>query len=132
MKVRFWGTRGSFAKPGPQTVKYGGNTSCVEIVSDSGTRIVIDCGTGAHELGQLLASEGKSAWGHMLISHTHWDHIQGIPFFAPFFVPGNEWDIYAPQGFGDALRDTLAGQMEYAYFPVTIDAFGATVRYNNL
>jgi len=132
MKVKFWGTRGSFAKPGPQTVRYGGNTSCVEIVSDLGTRIVIDCGTGAHELGQSIAREGVPVRGHMLISHTHWDHIQGFPFFAPFFIPGNEWDIYAPQGFGETLRDTLSGQMEYTYFPVTLEAFAATLRYNNL
>ncbi len=132
MQVRFWGTRGSLAKPGPATVRYGGNTSCVEVRSARGTRLVIDCGTGGHELGQAIMREGGPSRGHMLISHTHWDHIQGIPFFAPFFVPGHEWDIYAPQGFGESLRDTLAGQMEYTYFPVTPEAFGAAVRYNNL
>jgi phosphoribosyl 1,2-cyclic phosphodiesterase/CheY-like chemotaxis protein len=68
----------------------------------------------------------------MLISHTHWDHIQGIPFFTPFFIPGNEWDIYAPQGFGETLKATLAGQMEYPYFPITPDAFGAAIRYHNV
>ncbi|MFC4296235.1 GAF domain-containing protein [Novosphingobium tardum] len=132
MKVRFWGTRGSFAKPGPTTVRYGGNTSCVEVVTDAGTRIVIDCGTGGHGLGQAILAEDEPSKGHMLISHTHWDHIQGIPFFAPFFVPGHEWDLYAPQGFGESLRETLAGQMEYTYFPVTPEAFGASVRYHNL
>ena len=132
MQVRFWGTRGSLAKPGPRTVRYGGNTSCVEIRTAAGTRLVIDCGTGGHELGQAIMREGKPSRGHMLISHTHWDHIQGIPFFTPFFVPGHEWDLYAPQGFSESLKDTLAGQMEYTYFPVTPEAFGATVRYNNL
>lgn len=132
MQVRFWGTRGSLAKPGPNTVRYGGNTSCVEVTSAAGTRIAIDCGTGGHELGQSIMREGKPSRGHMLISHTHWDHIQGIPFFTPFFVPGHEWDIYAPQGFGESLKETLAGQMEYTYFPVTPEAFGAKVRYNNL
>lgn len=132
MQVRFWGTRGSLAKPGPSTVRYGGNTSCVEILTAAGTRLVIDCGTGGHELGQAILREGKPSRGHMLISHTHWDHIQGIPFFTPFFVPGHEWDIYAPQGFGESLKETLAGQMEYTYFPVTPEAFGAAVRYNNL
>ena len=83
MKVRFWGTRGSLAKPGPATVRYGGNTSCVEIVSAGGTRLVIDCGTGGHELGQKLLREGQAKRGHLLISHTHWDHIQGLPFFTP-------------------------------------------------
>jgi phosphoribosyl 1,2-cyclic phosphodiesterase/DNA-binding response OmpR family regulator len=132
MQVRFWGTRGSLAKPGPSTVRYGGNTSCVQVTTSSGTLIVIDCGTGGHELGAHLAKAGKPIRGHMLISHTHWDHIQGIPFFAPFFMPGNKWDLYAPQGFGDSLRDTLAGQMEYTYFPVTPDAFAAEMKYNSL
>ena len=132
MKIRFWGTRGSLAKPGPKTVRFGGNTSCVEVQSAAGTRLVIDCGTGAHELGQAIMREGGASRGHVLISHTHWDHIQGIPFFAPLFVPGNSWDIYAPQGFGESLKETLAGQMEYTYFPVTPEAFGANVRYHNL
>ncbi len=133
MQVRFWGTRGSMAKPGPDTVRYGGNTSCVQVTSDSGTLLVIDCGTGAHGLGQMLMKEGpKPTRGHVLISHTHWDHIQGIPFFAPFFIPGNKWDFYAPKGFGESLRETLAGQMEYTYFPITPEAFGAELNYNNL
>ena len=132
MQVQFWGTRGSIAKPGPDTVRYGGNTSCVQVTSAAGTNLVIDCGTGAHALGQALMAAGGPIKGHVLISHTHWDHIQGIPFFTPFFVPGNEWDFYAPTGFGESLRETLAGQMEYTYFPITPEAFGATIRYNNL
>jgi phosphoribosyl 1,2-cyclic phosphodiesterase len=104
----------------------------VEVRSAAGTRLIIDCGTGAHELGQAIMREGGPSRGHVLISHTHWDHIQGIPFFAPFFVPGNSWDLYAPQGFGESLKDTLAGQMEYTYFPVSTEAFGAAVRYHNL
>lgn len=132
MQVRFWGTRGSLAKPGPSTVRYGGNTSCVEVISAGGTRLVIDCGTGGHDLAQAILREGRPSRGHMLISHTHWDHIQGIPFFTPFFVPGHEWDLYAPQGFDESLREALAGQMEYTYFPVTLDAFGGKVRYHDL
>src|SRR5205809_8111900 len=106
MRVRFWGTRGSIAKPGPTTLRYGGNTSCVQVESDSGTLVAVDCGTGAHGLGQQLLSEGKNH-GHLLISHSHWDHIQGFPFFAPVFIPGNEWDIYAhgaAGGLGVILR----------------------------
>ena len=133
MQVRFWGTRGSFAKPGPSTVRYGGNTSCVEVRTKGGTLLVLDCGTGAHELGQhLQRTAAGPIKGNLLISHTHWDHIQGIPFFAPFFVPGNEWDVYAPQGFGETLRTTLAGQMEYTYFPITPEAFGAKIQYHNV
>jgi len=70
--------------------------------------------------------------GHILITHTHWDHIQGIPFFDPLFVPGNEWDIYAPRGLGSSLRESLAGQMQYTYFPVTLEELGAAIRYHDL
>ena len=132
MHIRFWGTRGSLAKPGPTTVRYGGNTACVEVRTADGTLIVLDCGTGAHELGQALSTRGpQPVRGHLLITHTHWDHIQGFPFFTPLFVPGNIWDIYAPGG-GKRLEETLAGQMEYAYFPVTLDQLGATIRYHDL
>jgi phosphoribosyl 1,2-cyclic phosphodiesterase len=132
MRVTFWGTRGSMAKAGPSTVRYGGNTSCVEVRSDSGTLVVIDCGTGLHGLGAKLMAGGASVRGHVLIGHTHWDHIQGFPFFTPLFVPGNEWDVYAPRGFGASLRDSLAGQMHHRYFPVGLDALGATIRYHDL
>jgi phosphoribosyl 1,2-cyclic phosphodiesterase/CheY-like chemotaxis protein len=132
MHVRFFGTRGSIATPGRQTLRYGGNTSCVEVTTKSGTLIVLDMGTGAAVLGRELVARGEPSRGHILISHTHWDHIQGLPFFAPLFVPGSEWDIYAPRGFGQTLRDTLAGQMQYTYFPVSLEQLGATIRYHEL
>jgi phosphoribosyl 1,2-cyclic phosphodiesterase/DNA-binding response OmpR family regulator len=133
MRLQFWGTRGSLAKPGPSTIRYGGNTSCVEMRSSRGTLIIIDCGTGAYALGQsLLAANPKGIRGHILISHTHWDHIQGLPFFAPLFVPGNEWDVYGPVGLDESMREALSGQMQYTYFPVTMEQFGATVRYHDL
>ena len=133
LRLRFWGTRGSLARPGPATVRYGGNTSCVEVRAADGTLIVLDCGRGAHDLGRsLVASEERRLRGHLLITHTHWDHIQGFPFFAPLFVAGHEWDVYAPQGLGQRLGETLAGQMEYAYFPITLAQLAATVRYHEL
>lgn len=133
MYVRFWGTRGSLPKPGFDTLRFGGNTSCVEVRTAADTLVIIDCGSGLHGLGQTLAAAGKpDLKGHILISHTHWDHIQGIPFFAPFFFPGNEWDIYAPKGLGQSVHDTLARQMQYAYFPVRLDQMGAKIRYHEL
>src|SRR5262245_2564992 len=133
MHIRFWGTRGSLPKPGPTTLRYGGNTSCVEVRTAGGTLIVLDCGSGAHDLGQALLAEASGPLhGHLLITHTHWDHIQGFPFFAPLFVPSHVWDIYGPGGLGGSLQETLARQMEYAYFPITLGQLGATVRYHDL
>ena len=132
MRIRFWGTRGSIAKPGPSTVRYGGNTSCVEVRADD-TLIVLDCGTGAHELGQqIVAANPEPVRGHLLISHTHWDHIQGFPFFAPLFRAGSEWDIYAPRQRGRSLQEILAAQMQYTYFPVPLGDLTATIRYHEL
>jgi len=131
MKVRFWGTRGSIAKPGPTTARYGGNTSCIEVRSSRGTLVVIDCGTGSHGLGQALVAEGVTR-GCLLIGHTHWDHIQGLPFFAPLFDPTNEWDVCGPKGLSGSLRETLSGQMESTYFPVALESLGATIRYWDL
>jgi ribonuclease BN (tRNA processing enzyme) len=132
MRVRFFGTRGSIATPGPHTLRYGGNTSCTEVQSSAGTLVILDMGTGATVLGRELMARGEPSRGHILISHTHWDHIQGIPFFAPLFVPGFEWDIYGPRGLHQGLRQTLAGQMQSTYFPVTLEQLGATIRYREL
>ena len=133
MRIDFWGTRGSIARPGPTTVRYGGNTSCVSIRAGDGTFLILDCGTGLFSLSQaLMASSKGPIRGHIFIGHTHWDHIQGLPFFAPLFVAGNEFDIYAPCGFGPQLRETLAGQMQHKYFPVALAQLGATIRYHDL
>src|SRR5258706_16373560 len=97
MRIRFWGTRGSIAKPGPSTVRYGGNTSWVEVRGED-PLIVLDCGTGAHELGQqIIAANPEPLRGHMLLSQTHRAHIQGFPFFAPPFRPRSGGDVYAPR-----------------------------------
>jgi ribonuclease BN (tRNA processing enzyme)/DNA-binding response OmpR family regulator len=114
-------------------VRYGGHTSCVEVRWADEALIVLDCGTGAHGLGQSLLKSARSPRpGHMLIGHTHWDHIQGFPFFAPLYVPDNEWHIYGPRGAELSLRQTLAGQMQYTYFPVTFEQLGATIHYHDL
>ena len=133
MRIQFWGTRGSIATPGPSTSRYGGNTSCIEVRSARGTLVVIDCGTGAHSLARkLISGDANQLRGNILISHTHWDHIQGIPFFDPLYVRGSEWDVYGPKGLRESLRDALAGQMQYIYFPVSLDQCGANIRYHDL
>jgi len=99
MRVRFWGTRGSIATPGPGTNYFGGNTSCVELANANGDLLVFDCGTGAHRLAAALMAQGKRAiTASILLGHTHWDHIQGFPFFSPAFVKGNSVAIYGPEG----------------------------------
>ncbi|MCD6045147.1 MAG: metal-dependent hydrolase, beta-lactamase superfamily [Gammaproteobacteria bacterium] len=133
MQVKFWGTRGSIPVPGESTARYGGNTSCVEVRSAAGTTVIIDCGTGLRVLGQeWVSAKEKPKHAYILLSHTHWDHIQGLPFFLPLFMSGYEWDVYGPKGLSCSIKDTLSGQMQYSYFPVGMGHFTAVVRYHDL
>ncbi len=120
-RIRFWGVRGSIPTPGQATVIYGGNTSCVEVRA-SGEIIVLDAGTGIRALGLALAREfqGVALNLTVLISHTHWDHIQGFPFFVPAYAPQNRLRILGYEGARDGLATTLAGQMESPYFPIAL------------
>lgn len=133
MRIRFWGTRGSIATPGPQTNRFGGNTSCVEVETHDGQRFIFDCGTGARLLGMWMMERApKPIQANILISHTHWDHIQGFPFFAPAFVPGGHITVCGPDNSHNSLPETLAGQMEYTYFPVKLEDLGARIEYKDL
>lgn len=133
MRVRFWGTRGSIATPGPGTTHFGGNTSCVEITTDLGDLLVMDCGTGAHPLAAaLMAHAKKPINANILLGHTHWDHIQGFPFFSPAFVKGNTVAIHGPEGSHGSLHKVLAGQMEFTYFPVELNQLPAAITYHDL
>ena len=133
MVLRFWGTRGSIATPGPSTNVFGGNTSCVEVVTSKGRRFIFDCGTGARPLGaHLMAHAAKPIEGTILLSHTHWDHIQGFPFFTPLFVPGNRFTVCGPKGANASLPEVLSGQMEYTYFPVELAQLGAQIEYRDI
>ena len=133
MKVRFWGTRGSIATPGPGTNHFGGNTSCVELTTANGDLLIFDCGTGAHRLAADLMARGKHPINaNILLGHTHWDHIQGFPFFSPAFIKGNTAAIYGPEGCRGSLHDVLAGQMEFTYFPVELNQLPATITYHEL
>ena len=133
MRVRFWGTRGSIATPGPGTVRFGGNTSCVEVTTNAGATFILDCGTGARALGAAMMARGSgSITATILLSHTHWDHIQGFPFFVPLFVAGNRITVCGPEGSAGSLREVLSGQMEFTYFPVEIGQLPATISFLEL
>ena len=129
MKIRFWGVRGSIPAPGPDTIRYGGNTACVSVHGRSGGLVIIDMGTGLMHLGNALmagpfgAGRGTAT---ILLSHAHWDHIQGLGFFAPVFVPGNAFTVYGPGGSSDVLEDILEGQMDPNFSPLqTLKNFSA-------
>jgi CheY-like chemotaxis protein len=133
MRVRFWGTRGSIATPGPGTTHFGGNTSCVEVTTASGALFILDCGTGVYGLAaSLLKRAEQPVVANVLLGHTHWDHIQGFPFFTPAFVPGNSVAVHGPEGSGGSLRKVLAGQMEYTYFPIELEQLPAAISYHEL
>jgi CheY-like chemotaxis protein len=132
MRIRFWGTRGSIATPGPGTNHFGGNTSCVELTTAGGELLIFDCGTGAHPLAAALMAARKPVRASILLGHTHWDHIQGFPFFSPAFVKGNSAAIYGPEGSGRSLHDVLAGQMEFTYFPVELNQLPADITFHEL
>jgi phosphoribosyl 1,2-cyclic phosphodiesterase/ActR/RegA family two-component response regulator len=132
-RVKFWGTRGSIATPGPETIRYGGNTACVEV--RCGEDIVIfDCGTGIRELGIALAKEyaDRNLEVHLFVSHTHWDHIQGFPFFQPAYRAGNRVNIFSLHSPDRSLEKLFTGQMDGNYFPVTLDDLMARLHFEEL
>ncbi len=133
MKVRFWGVRGSIASPGPATVRYGGNTTCIEIRTDNNELIIIDAGTGIFPLSQTLLAE-LPVTANVLITHSHWDHIQGLPFFIPNFIPGNTLRLHGafdPVS-GKGMEQVMSVQLQYSYFPVREAEMKARIEYITL
>jgi phosphoribosyl 1,2-cyclic phosphodiesterase len=116
MIVTFYGVRGSSATPGPLTVKYGGNTSCVHIQLENGNDLILDAGSGIRLLGRKLAKKSNPV--NILLSHSHWDHIQGYPFFDPIYQPGRVIDVYVSVESGRMLLNSLMVQMDGTHFPV--------------
>jgi phosphoribosyl 1,2-cyclic phosphodiesterase len=129
--VRFWGVRGTIPTPGPDTCRYGGNTACVEVRA-YGELLILDAGTGIRKLGQALSGIGKPIQGTLLISHAHWDHIQGLPFFAPAMTAGNRFHVYGSMGSEPGMRSILTGQMESPHFPLSLDDLPDTLEFHEL
>jgi phosphoribosyl 1,2-cyclic phosphodiesterase len=130
MHITFWGVRGSIPTPGPSTVHFGGNTSCVELRAGKAI-LIFDGGTGLRLLGKKLLAE-MPLTAHMFFSHVHWDHIQGFPFFEPAFVAGNEFHLYGGNNVSRTLEETLAGQMDHPNFPVHLTVMGAKMNFRDL
>ena len=119
MKLKFWGVRGSIPSPGAKTVKYGGNTTCLEIRTDDNELIILDGGTGIFPLAQTLLKE-LPVTAYIFNTHSHWDHIQGLPFFIPIFIPGNTVKFHGafdPLS-GEGPERIMNVQLQYSYFPV--------------
>ena len=132
-RLTFWGVRGSIPTPGPTTVHYGGNTTCVEVRAD-GQIIILDAGTGLRLLGQQLIAEfdEQPLDLTLLLTHTHWDHIQGLPFFIPVYKPKSRLHILGYEGSRHGLEVVLAGQMENPFFPIALHEVPANVRIEEL
>jgi phosphoribosyl 1,2-cyclic phosphodiesterase len=133
MKARFWGTRGSIPTPGASTVRYGGNTACVEVRDESGSLLILDAGTGLRELGAYLMNGGapRQMSVDLLLSHLHWDHIQGIPFFRPAYDPKTSLRIVGPKQ-ARTMRELLGLGMDDPFFPVDIDDLPAQLQIMEL
>lgn len=137
MKITLWGVRGSIPCPGPETVEFGGNTACIELrVGDEERLIILDAGSGIRKLGEKIIKHDLPKGPiktDLFLTHTHWDHIMGFPFFIPIFIPGTEIDVYGPVTYEDEGLDKIIGdQLRYRYFPVKHSELSAQFRYHPL
>jgi phosphoribosyl 1,2-cyclic phosphodiesterase len=131
--IRFWGVRGSIAAAGGATAGVGGNTSCVEVRGPHGELVILDAGTGLRALGAALLARQEPVRAHLFVSHLHWDHIQGFPFFGPAFVPTTELSVYGPERCaGSDLRQAFSTQMKPPHFPVGLDAMRAKMTFRSI
>lgn len=129
MELRFWGVRGSIPTPGPSTAEVGGNTTCISLRLRDYI-FVFDAGTGIRELGKYLEDKDRASWkGSLLLTHYHWDHIQGLPFFSPAFRSENRFHIYAEPKKGTSIHEILSEQMQPPYFPVPLDSLEGLVTF---
>ncbi len=137
MFIKFWGVHGSLPRPGPTTLKYGGNTPCIEVRCGN-VLIIFDAGSGIREMGEDLIRKSPDSncsqqlTAHIFFSHLHWDHVQGFPFFAPAFVKGNIIHLYGGHGLDMTIKRMMADQMSEPNFPLTLDNLGAYLVFHDL
>jgi phosphoribosyl 1,2-cyclic phosphodiesterase len=133
IEMTFWGVRGTLPVPGEESIRYGGNTSCVSLEFPKGGLFIFDAGTGIKSLSDHLESENQNqVEAKIFISHPHWDHINALPFFMPLYRQGNEFEIMGPAHGDISIRELIAGQMDGVYFPIEIKEFGALVAFKDL
>ncbi len=132
LQLSFWGVHGTLPVPGKHTIRYGGNTSCVSLSFPNGRLFIFDAGTGIKQLSNELSRDENRIKAKIFITHPHWDHINGLPFFSPLYVQGNEFELYGPSHGEVTMHQLLAAQMDSAYFPVTIREFAARVEFKDL
>lgn len=132
-RLTFWGTRGSIPTPGPQTSRYGGNTACLSISGDGDRLVILDAGSGIRPLGhQLMSQRGRMIAADILLSHTHWDHIQGLPFFKPLSASGNRFCVYGAAQGDVPLQEILRRQMDPMVFPIPLEALAAKIEVHEI
>ncbi len=134
LRLQFWGTRGSIPSPGPRTVRYGGNTPSIELRTADGWLIILDAGTGLRELGHSLIAraEGAPIVGDIFLTHAHWDHIQGLPFFGPLFQRGNHFTIWGSRTLETSIDRIVRDQMSPVVFPVTFEELEARIDFSEI
>jgi phosphoribosyl 1,2-cyclic phosphodiesterase len=134
LRLQFWGTRGSIPTPGRETVRYGGNTPCVEVRTSEGWLVILDAGTGIRALGRSLISRANGApiAGDIFLTHAHWDHIQGIPFFGPIFQRGNHFTIWGAKALQTDIGRVVRDQMSPVVFPVAFEELDATIDFSEI
>ena len=133
IELQFWGVRGTLPVPGKDSLRYGGNTSCVSMSFQKERLFIFDAGTGIKVLSDhLLKTRKGKISGKLFISHSHWDHVNAIPFFAPLYIPGNEFEVCGPAQGDVTIADIISAQMDDVYFPITIKEFGARIYFRDL
>jgi len=132
MYFKFWGVRGSIATPEKDKLKYGGNTTCFELIDDDGNIIIFDAGSGIRKLGKYLVEKNNHRKINLFFTHYHWDHTQGLPFFAPIYRPDTELIMYGAKRGKMGIKEALGGQLSKLYFPVSLDHMSANKQFIDL